>query len=146
MREFAGCGRQRMGSGAASGHAVVVVSGGVDLSTVPAIYGRLDRVLHRGVRHVTLDLARVVTCSIAGAQALLTAQRRARARGDRLALVYPSSIVLRALHVNALLEEAQPDRDPGPRAPGGTGPWPLDEVVDHVRDAIFPRRAPGTSS
>lgn len=64
----------------------VAITGELDLATAP----QLDRVLRRAQADaplVVLDLRRLAFADCSGAHVLLAAERRARAAGDRLAVV-----------------------------------------------------------
>ena len=84
------------------GDLLLVVSGEVDLATVPELRRRLGGADDRSTE-LTVDLSAVTFIDCAGLRPLLEARRRQRARGGRLLLMSPSWAVVRLLQFTGLL-------------------------------------------
>jgi anti-sigma B factor antagonist len=80
----------------------LVVSGEVDLATVPELRRRLGGAKTRAPE-LTVDLSAVTFIDCAGLRPLLEARRRQRADGGRLVLMSPSWAVVRLLQFTGLL-------------------------------------------
>jgi len=81
---------------------LLVVSGEVDLATVPELRRRLGGVRTRAPE-LTVDLSAVTFIDCAGLRPLLEARKRQRADGGRLVLMSPSWAVVRLLQFTGLL-------------------------------------------
>ena len=85
-----------------AGRTVVKLTGGLDLSTAPAIREQLIDVLHRGTGLLILDLSNVLSCDTAGLAVLIGTQRRARLLGTNMRLLAPSLPVTKVLRSTGL--------------------------------------------
>ncbi|GHJ58859.1 hypothetical protein NOK12_13770 [Nocardioides sp. OK12] len=83
----------------ATGHARLVVTGELDLGSVPTLRDALARALPFATQCLDLDLAGVVFLDAAGLGALVWCQRRARAAGGECRVVASSAVVERLLHL-----------------------------------------------
>jgi anti-anti-sigma factor len=81
---------------------VVQVSGELDLSTVPEFVAVIDEVLELSPPAVQLDLSELSFIDSSGVGAYVSAFRRARAAGTRLALGSRSPFVDRVLQISGV--------------------------------------------
>ncbi len=85
----------------ADGHPVVSLAGELDLLSARPVCRLIARELATG-RRVILDLGRVTFIDVAGASALLDADRRCRASGAQLVIRRPNHAVRRVLSLSGL--------------------------------------------
>jgi anti-sigma B factor antagonist len=79
---------------------ILSVGGEVDLATAPQLHAKLADLVEVGeAGSVVVDLTPVGFMDSTGLTALLTAHRRARARGHTIRLVCPAGPVLRVLRL-----------------------------------------------
>lgn len=79
------------------GCAVIIVSGRLNLTTVPRLRERLLRVAHGPGNLLVLDLSGVTSCDALGLGLLVATARRARSFGGGLCLLAPSPSAAAAL-------------------------------------------------
>ena len=65
----------------------IVLSGELDVSTVPAFNKRLSELRHKGFHSIVLDLSGVSFMDSTGLSAVLVAEMHARMRGQRFSVV-----------------------------------------------------------
>jgi len=65
----------------------IVLTGELDVSTVPEFNKRMSELRHRGFHSIVLDLAGVTFMDSTGLSAILVAEMHARMRGQRFSLV-----------------------------------------------------------
>jgi anti-sigma B factor antagonist len=80
---------------ASSSRSLIRLRGELDVATAPPLQRRLDALIHRGVRHLVVDLEDLSFCDLAGVRVLLGADRQLRTRGGRLTLLGPCGCVSR---------------------------------------------------
>ncbi|WP_405725334.1 STAS domain-containing protein [Streptomyces sp. NBC_01537] len=74
-------------------HALIALSGEIDLDTAPLLGATLERCLHDGIRAIDVDLTHVTFCDCSGLNAFLYAALRTAGTGGYLRLHYPSPAV-----------------------------------------------------
>ncbi|MFF8831329.1 STAS domain-containing protein [Streptomyces sp. NPDC015131] len=77
--------------------AVVVVKGEIDWHASAVLEAALDDALRSGARRIDVDFAGVRFCDCSGITELLSARRRARARGMTFRLVHVPKPIMRLL-------------------------------------------------
>lgn len=107
------------------GHAVVALSGEIDILTAPAVHEALAEATRRAVTGVIIDLARVTFLDAAGLGVLASASGRARHLPDglRLAAVPPRAVRLLTL-AGLDRQLAVFPAPPGRERPADAGPRP----------------------
>lgn len=83
-------------------HALVLLSGELDISTVPKLYEQFAQLAHEGVSHVSIDLSRLTFVDSTGLSLLVTEHKRAKALGGELILFSPQPHVRRIIEVTGL--------------------------------------------
>ena len=83
-------------------HAVVSVSGEIDLYTAPRLQSELMTALSRSPARLIIDMSGVEFCDSTGINVLLAAHRQARERGGELQLAGPGSATRKVLQVTGL--------------------------------------------
>ncbi len=89
-----------------AGHAMLEISGELDLTDAADLHQRLLVLLHEQVREIVLDLSQLVFVDAAGIGAIVAAANLARRDGRRVVLAHPRPSVRRTLglaHVEDLL-------------------------------------------
>lgn len=84
------------------GHAVVTVSGELDLYTAPRLQSALTALLREHVTRVVVDLSGVEFCDSTGINVLLSAMKRIKEIGGTFELAAPRPAVNRILQVTGL--------------------------------------------
>jgi anti-sigma B factor antagonist len=84
------------------GVALVHVSGEIDLSNAGEVEERLASLPVCGTRAIVVDVSGTTFMDTNGVDALLRAQRAARARGQELCVVHPRGIVARLFDILGL--------------------------------------------
>jgi len=85
-----------------AGHAVVTVTGELDLYTAPRLQQELAALIRDRAERVVVDLGGVEFCDSTGVNVLLAAHQRLADQGGSLALAAPTSTVRRILQVTGL--------------------------------------------
>ncbi|MBO3745977.1 STAS domain-containing protein [Streptosporangiaceae bacterium NEAU-GS5] len=85
-----------------AGHAVLTVSGEIDLYTAPRLQAEFTRLLETGPERVVIDMSGVEFCDSTGMNVLLSALKRLRERGGRLEVAAPRPAVRKILQVTGL--------------------------------------------
>jgi anti-sigma B factor antagonist len=85
-----------------SGVALVHLSGEIDLSNAVEVEERLASLRAFGTRPIVVDVSGTTFMDATGVNALLQAQRAARARGQEFCVVHPRGIVARVFEVLGL--------------------------------------------
>jgi anti-anti-sigma factor len=78
------------------------LEGDLDIVAAPALRQRLLGVLSPGARLLIIDLTEVFFCDVAGLAVLVSAQRRARARGITVRLAAPRPQMAKLLRITGL--------------------------------------------
>lgn len=94
--------------------AIVSVAGDLDVSTVPGVRARIDRLVDAGCRRIFVNMENVTHVDSAGMGLILTELRRMRRVGGLLSLLNVSSQVYRALRRMRMLDY-MPVARPGDR-------------------------------
>jgi anti-anti-sigma factor len=68
----------------------VMVTGELDLATIPRLKAETDALLDRSVRHLTLDLSQLTFVDSSGLSLFISLHERATAEGWTLSLTRPS--------------------------------------------------------
>lgn len=84
--------------------AIVSVAGDLDVSTVPTVRGRIDRLVSQGCRRIFLNMARASYVDSAGMGLILTELRRMRGMGGLISLVNVSPQAYQALRRMRMLD------------------------------------------
>ena len=85
-----------------SQHALVMLAGELDTSTVPQLYEELAGLTREGVRHIAIDLAELAFADSTGLSALIAAHKRAEAVGGELILFSPNRDIRRLFEVTGI--------------------------------------------
>ncbi|MEZ0073710.1 anti-sigma B factor antagonist [Planotetraspora sp. GP83] len=85
-----------------AGHAVMAVSGEIDLYTAPRLQSEFTRLLETGPDRVVIDMSGVEFCDSTGMNVLLSALKRLRERGGSLEVAAPRPAVRKILQVTGL--------------------------------------------
>jgi anti-sigma B factor antagonist len=85
-----------------SQHALVMLAGELDTSTVPQLYEELAGLTREGVRHIAIDLAELDFADSTGLSALIAAHKRAEAMGGELILFSPNRDIRRLFEVTGI--------------------------------------------
>jgi stage II sporulation protein AA (anti-sigma F factor antagonist) len=83
-------------------HALVIVAGEVDLSTVGGLYDQFAALSHEGVRHVCLNLAEVTYMDSTGLSVVVAEHKRVESMGGELIIFSPRAMVRRLFDVTGL--------------------------------------------
>jgi len=83
-------------------HAVLTVSGELDMATGPALLEAVDAAIQRPISRLSLDLAGVPFIDSGGVRALLTAQRTSHDRGITFVLMSLPAQGRRVLEISGL--------------------------------------------
>lgn len=83
-------------------HALVMLAGEVDVSTVGSVYEELARLAGEGVCHVALNLAEVTFMDSTGLALLVSEHKRSEAMGGELIVFSPSQQVRRLFEVTGM--------------------------------------------
>ncbi len=83
-------------------HALVMLAGELDVSTVGRVYEELAGLARDGVCHVALNLAEVSFMDSTGLALLVSEHKRSEAMGGELILFSPSRLVRRLFEVTGL--------------------------------------------
>jgi anti-sigma B factor antagonist len=83
-------------------HALVILVGEIDLSTVGQLYEELAALAHAGVCHVSLNLAEVTFMDSTGLSLLVTEHKRMESMKGELILFSPSRLVRRLFEISGL--------------------------------------------
>ncbi|MEU8118338.1 STAS domain-containing protein [Spirillospora sp. NPDC049024] len=83
-------------------HTVIAITGDLDISSVPALRGRLDVALRDAGAHVVIDLSGVTFCDASGLALLTGARRSAEPAGTAIVLAGPRPHMVRLLRVSGL--------------------------------------------
>jgi anti-sigma B factor antagonist len=86
----------------ADGVAVVRVIGELDSATAPRLREELIGLINRGIRSVTVDLARLDFIDSTGLGVLVSAMKRLREHGGDLVLQSPKPSAMRVLEITGL--------------------------------------------
>jgi anti-sigma B factor antagonist len=84
------------------GHAVVTVTGELDLYTAPRLQTALAGLLRDQIDRVVVDMSGIDFCDSTGMNVLLSALKRLQERGGTLELAAPRPAVRRILQVTGL--------------------------------------------
>jgi anti-anti-sigma factor len=126
----------------AADRCTVRLAGELDLLTGPVLLETLDS-LGSGPRHLSLDVARLSFCDVAGLRAILTAQRAARERGIRLTVCNTTPHFLWLLRVTGtaghLLDDGFTVHEPAGAAEPDSD-WDR-ELLDRERARLLGERA-----
>ncbi|MFE2425911.1 STAS domain-containing protein [Streptomyces sp. NPDC059373] len=112
-------------------HALITLSGEIDLDTAHLVRATLERCLHDGIRAIDVDLTDVTFCDCSGLNAFLYASLRTAGAGGYLRLHYPSPAVeqLFAVTGSGSLFLSVPDPHTG-TSPTPQWPSPFHETGD----------------
>ena len=83
-------------------HALFVLAGEVDLSTVGLLYEQMAALAAEGVCHVALNMAEVTFCDSTGLSLLVTEHKRTESMGGELIIFSPSPKVRKLFEVSGL--------------------------------------------
>jgi anti-sigma B factor antagonist len=83
-------------------HALVVLAGELDTSTVGQLYEELAELTREGVRHIAINLAELEFMDSTGLSAIIAAHKRAEAQGGELILFSPSHDMRRLFEVTGI--------------------------------------------
>jgi anti-anti-sigma factor len=83
-------------------HALVVLAGEVDVSTVGQLYERLAGLAHEGVCHVSLNVAEVTFIDSTGLSVLVTEHKRMESMKGELIIFRPSYELRRLFQITGL--------------------------------------------
>ncbi|RKN48569.1 STAS domain-containing protein [Micromonospora endolithica] len=103
------------------GGAHLLLTGELDMSTVPELTAALDRSFATGARRILLDLTDLTFCDSTGIAAFVRGDNRAAAEGGWLRLTGATGRVDRVLRVTGLADVLGHDSDspaPTPRTAG----------------------------
>jgi anti-sigma B factor antagonist len=84
------------------GHAVLAISGELDIATAPRLRGTVGDLMGQGVRHLEIDLDGCTFIDSTGMGALLWAAHRLQAAGGDLTAVHAHGAPSEAMHVAGL--------------------------------------------
>jgi anti-sigma B factor antagonist len=84
------------------GHAVVTVTGELDLYTAPRLQTALAELLRDQIGRIVVDMSGIEFCDSTGMNVLLAAMKRNKERGGTLELAAPRPAVRRILQVTGL--------------------------------------------
>lgn len=85
-------------------HAVVVLTGELDVTTAGQLYEELAQLTREGMIHVTLDLRALEFIDSTGISALIAEHKRTAAAGGELILLTPHRNVRRVFEVSGLMD------------------------------------------
>ncbi|GII77663.1 anti-sigma-B factor antagonist [Sphaerisporangium rufum] len=85
-----------------AGHAILAVTGEIDLYTAPRLQAEFARLLETGPERVVIDMSGVEFCDSTGMNVLLSALKRMRERGGVLEVAAPRPAVRKILQVTGL--------------------------------------------
>lgn len=83
-------------------HALVVLAGEIDASTVGPLYERLAELTRDGVCHVSLNVAEVTFVDSTGLSLFVTEHKRVESMGGELIIFSPAAQLQRILQITAL--------------------------------------------
>ena len=83
-------------------HALVILAGEIDASTVGQLYEELAELAHEGVRHVSLNMAEVALVDSTGLSLLASEHKRLESMNEELICFYPSHQLRRLLEITGL--------------------------------------------
>jgi anti-sigma B factor antagonist len=83
-------------------HALVILAGEVDLSSVGQIYEELSGLARQGICHVSLNVAEVTYIDSTGLSLLVTEHKRMDSMGGELIVFSPSRQIRRLLEITGL--------------------------------------------
>jgi anti-anti-sigma factor len=83
-------------------HALVILAGEVDLSSVGQVYEELSGLARQGVCHVSLNVAEVTYIDSTGLSLLVTEHKRMDSMGGELIVFSPSRQMRRLLEITGL--------------------------------------------
>ena len=87
---------------AESEHAVVVLAGELDTSTVGQLYEELAELTREGVRHLVIDVAELDFVDSTGLSAIIAAHKRVEASGGELIVLDPSRDMRRLFEITGI--------------------------------------------
>jgi anti-anti-sigma factor len=83
-------------------HALVILAGEVDVSTIGKLYEELAELTRAGVCHVALNVAEVTFLDSSGISLLVTEHKRAKSMNGELIIFSPSHELRRLLQITGL--------------------------------------------
>ena len=83
-------------------HALVILAGEVDVSTVGQVYEELRELAHEGVCHVALNVAEVTFMDSSGLAVLVTEHKRMESMKGELIIFRPSHELRRLFQITGL--------------------------------------------
>ena len=83
-------------------HALVILAGEVDVSTVGQLYEKLAELAHEGVCHVALNVAEVTFMDSTGLSVLITEHKRMESIKGELVIFRPSHELRRLFQITGL--------------------------------------------
>ena len=88
----------------AQGHALVILTGELDVSTAGGLYEELATLTREGVIHVALDLTALEFIDSTGISVIITEHKRAASAGGELIILTPHHNVRRVFEVAGLMD------------------------------------------
>ncbi len=85
-----------------SDHAVVAVTGEIDMATAPRLRDTLESLVDEGCRWLVVDLSRVTFCDSSGLAVLLVARKELHQHGGTIRLVGPAAPVARMFQISGM--------------------------------------------
>ena len=85
-----------------AGHALVAITGEIDLYTAPHLQAEFARLLQDGPSRVVIDMSGVDFCDSTGMNVLLSALKRVKEQGGALDVAAPRPAVRKILQVTGL--------------------------------------------
>ncbi|MEV0351389.1 STAS domain-containing protein [Nonomuraea sp. NPDC050680] len=85
-----------------AGHALVAITGEIDLYTAPHLQAEFARLLQEGPSRVVIDMSGVDFCDSTGMNVLLSALKRVKEQGGALDVAAPRPAVRKILQVTGL--------------------------------------------
>lgn len=86
------------------GHTLIVLTGELDMDTVPDLDRVLDQLIEQGPKEVVLDFSGLSFVDSSGIAALISAQKRLNGRGRRLIVQSAGPLVTKVFEVTDLME------------------------------------------
>jgi anti-anti-sigma factor len=85
-------------------HALVILTGELDVSTAGQLYEELAALTREGVIHVALDLAGLEFIDSTGISVLIAEHKRTASAGGELIILSPHRLVRRVFEVSGLMD------------------------------------------
>jgi len=100
------------------GHALVILTGELDVSTAGGLYEELARLSHDGIVHVALDLSGLEFMDSTGISVIIAEHKRTASAGGELIILTPHHNVRRVFEVAGLMDvlDVLPNEEPGQTA------------------------------